>query len=270
MLLSLGGAGGPVTYADALEGARGAFRRARSALRDDESSGGWDRLLVELPLPPPGCDLQSALRPESDGSWPGGVTQRHRTALRPLADELFRGYEHEYLGTIDVGQMGVWSLSGLTAVGFVADLSFRPFAKLARGGYGDAPTRAGHALLLLNPRLTTADNIGQPWEGTLRREARALVDRAGWRWIYSARPLARADGSLAGTVVATCVDGAGLGGAEGGDDDSRASNAVCTCTPEGRVLSTGRCASGDVRSAFASEWLARARAELRDQVRVDL
>ena len=73
----------PRTYADALQGARAALRFARDA-RD--GGDGWNRLMIELPLPPPGATLDDALRPDGDAVWPGGVTQRHRTAMRPLAE----------------------------------------------------------------------------------------------------------------------------------------------------------------------------------------
>ena len=208
--------------------------------------------MIELPLPPPGCALDDRIRPDSDAVWPGGVTQRHRVAMRPLVDGLLSGYDPKYLGTIDVGQMGVWSLADLTAVGFVADLSFAPFAKLARGEFGEAPLRDDHTLLLLNPRLTTAANIGQPWERALRREARALVDEGGWRWIYAARPLGQPDGSLLGTVVSSCVPG------EPGDGQ-----AACACADCGdEVARWEEPAATEVRSAFGRERLAEARAML--------
>ena len=237
------------SYTDTLQGARSALRYARDAAR---SGDGWNRLMIELPLPPPGCALGDLLRPDSDAVWPGGVTQRHRVAMRPLVDELLSGYDPAYLGTIDVGQMGVWSIADLTAVSFVADLSFAPFAKLARGGFGDAPTRDGHTLLLLNPRLTTAANVGQPWERSLRREAQALVDDGGWRWIYAARPLGQPDGSLLGTVVSSCVP-----------SEPGGSQLTCACAACGdEVARWDEPAATEVRSAFGRDRLAGARATL--------
>ena len=91
----------PTSYADALQGARSALRYARDAAR---SGGGWNRLMIELPLPPPGCALDDRIRPDSDAVWPGGVTQRHRVAMRPLVDGLLSGYDPKYLGTIDVAK----------------------------------------------------------------------------------------------------------------------------------------------------------------------
>ena len=43
----------------------------------------------------------------------------------------------------------------------------------------------------------------------LRREAAALVDEGGWRWVYAARALAQPDGSHLGTLVSTCAHAAG-------------------------------------------------------------
>jgi len=120
-----------------------------------------------------------------------------------------------------------------TAVGFVADLSFSPFRDLARGRFGEGPTRDDHTLLLLNPRLTTAANIGQPWDRRLRRDAREIVDETDWRWIYGARALASPDGSCAGTIVATCADSL-----RDGDGDGSCSTCTCTAAPDGRVLRT--------------------------------
>ena len=245
--------------------------------------------MVELPLLPPGGALTNRIRPDSDALWPGGVTQRHRVAMRPLAEELLASFGATFLGTIDVGQMGVWSAPSaeLTAVGFVADLSFSAFARLARGEYGGAPTRARHTLLLLNPRLSAAANIGQPWERALRREAAALVDEGGWRWVYAARALAQPDGSHLGTLVSTCAhaaggghaggDGSGSGGgvageARGGGEAAAASAAASGGTPrlctsvfsaEGGLVSREYAYSAaDLRSPFGRDGVPAARAAL--------
>jgi hypothetical protein len=266
----------PLTYADALQGARVALRHARTAAKAGED--GWTRLMVELPLLPPGGSLSDRLRPDSDALWPGGVTQRHRVAMRPLAEELLSGYGATFQGTIDVGQMGVWSSqsASLTAVGFVADLSFLPFAKLARGEYGSAPTRPGHTLLLLNPRLTTAANIGQPWERGLRREARALLDEGGWRYIYAARALAQPDGTHIGTLVSTCTDAAGeqggdaapVGDAAGGgaEGDGAAQLYTSVCSVEGELVSCELTPAIDLRAPFGRDGLAAARAALASRL----
>ena len=240
-----------LSYSDALTGARAALRCARDAARRGEPS--WDRLLLELPLVPPTCTLDSTLQVGGEATWPGGVTQRHRIALRPMAEELFKGYDATYHGTIDVGQMGVWSMTDLTAVGFVADLSFKPFLQLTQGGFGDAPTRPGHTLLLINPRLTRAANIGQLWEGALRRDAEQILGE-GWRWIYAARPLALADGSCGGAVVTTCV-GEDCGG------DRTCTECIALSPP--RLLSAASSPARSIASPFDAAYLREAREQVR-------
>ncbi|KAL3903627.1 MAG: hypothetical protein SGPRY_011601, partial [Prymnesium sp.] len=241
-----------LTYRDAAIAARSAIRFAREAARVEPAA--WNRLLLQLPLPPPGCTLDSMIAPEGEAWWPGGVTQRHRVGLRPMVDELLRGYEVAFRGTIDVGQMGVWSLgSDLTAVGFVADLSFRPFVRLVRGEFGPAPTRDDHTLLLLNPRLTSPKNIGQPWERALRREAKEVLDEGGWRWIYAVKTFAQSDGRCAGVMTATCTV----------DEGKEECNQISAFTiPDGRLVMSDYCYARTVESAFDQQSIIQGRTAL--------
>jgi hypothetical protein len=190
----------PRTYLDAVDGARSALRLAREL--------GHTRLQIQLPVLPPDTDVEDELRPgEGANAWPGGPAQSHRLGVQPMATPLLRGYEPAFVGMLDVG-MGVWSLARgeATCVSNVADLSFEQFAALCDGAYGDAPTRPGHTLLLLNPRLTSSARIGQPWQRGLRRRAAVLVDETPWVWAYRCRPLAAAGGVRTdGVVVASEV-----------------------------------------------------------------
>ena len=162
----LGAAAVPAHVRHCIDGAR----RARHA-REQE----WRPVSIELPYLPPDVATSDRLQPQPP--WPGGVAQQHRNGLRPVADELLRGYDAEFAGLIEVGT-GVWRCGpSMTAVSHVSWANFRAYAKLRAGEFGEAPTRSDHTILLLNPssRLSVA-NIGQPWDVDLRREAARLLE----------------------------------------------------------------------------------------------
>ena len=187
----------PRTYLDAVDGARAGIRTARNS--------GHRRIKLTLPVLPPGRTVDESLLPDGAALWPGGGAQSHRQGLQPLIQPLLSGYEPTFHGMIDVG-MGVWSFAGggVTAVSNVADLSFDTFAKLCDGGFGEAPTRPDHTLLLINPRLSSSAAIGQPWQRDLRRRASELIDDASWVWAYRCRPIAAPDGvSCLGVAVSS-------------------------------------------------------------------
>jgi len=212
----------PSRYADVTSGARSMLRKAREANARGEA--GWRRLSIELPYLPPGVDLNSQLQPDDLARWPGGLEQRHRDGLRPLADAMFSGYDSSFAGLIDVG-MGVWSVGrDMTAVSHASDLTFREFEKLCSGEFGEGPTRPDHTILLVNPRFSgDASKIGQPWERGLRARAAERLGE-GWRRIYCCRPIG---------------DGGGVRGSGGkyvGSVLSSESWGAALCTPEGECL----------------------------------
>ena len=196
----------PITARDAVDGARAALRAARKS--------GHKRLQITLPVLMPGATLDDAIGPDGSALYPGGGAQSHRLGLQPIAQELFKGYDPIFHGKIDVG-MGVWSLAGgeITAVSSVADMTFETFAKLCEGEFGEAPTRSDHTLLLLNPRLTSAANIGQPWQFGLRKRAVELVDETDWLCAFCCRPVGASDGSTClGVTVSSELDAEGQRG----------------------------------------------------------
>lgn len=92
--------------------------------------------------------------------------QRFR-ALRPLVEATLEGYSVSFLGLLEdpANGLGCWSVGGDTTVlGPVTNGSFPSLVKLCRGGYGSKPLLPGHTLVSVNPEVTRAQDIGQPWD----------------------------------------------------------------------------------------------------------
>lgn len=60
--------------------------------------------------------------------------------------------------------LGCWSLAGATLAAIPCNATYSSFAKLAAGGYGEAPLQPGHVLLAVNAEWTGPGDIGQPWQ----------------------------------------------------------------------------------------------------------
>lgn len=78
-----------------------------------------------------------------------------------------------------------------TAISFVSNATAPALVALCRGDYGARPTRPAHALLSVNPSWTASGDVGNPWEGRLRKEAASVLEGAGWTDVYVCVPLRR-------------------------------------------------------------------------------
>eukprot|EP00793_Prasinoderma_coloniale_P001071 PRCOL_00006062-RA len=199
-MAAAGGAAAPaapvpaVTYRAACAQAR---RALLGALGGSAPAQGV-RLTVELPLPAPGRALTECVRPADDALFPGGMRQRFRDSLRPMVDEMLDGMPGapRFVGCLEdaADGIGVWSCEDYTVVTYVGDQTFAPFRALMNGQYGERPTRANHAIILVNPYWSEAANVGQPWQFELREDARRLMaPSTDWRACYALRPV-RAEG----------------------------------------------------------------------------
>lgn len=203
----------PRTHGAVVQQARAALRR----FREDRAAGAapkrsplepW-RLLLDVPLPvasdiaAKGVPLAEAPFGLADeGDWPGGNAQRFR-ALRQVVEPLLEGYGSSFLGILESPSdgLGVWQLRDMVLAGIVVNATFPSFAKLCEGGYGAQPTQADQAVVVV-AEWTGADDIGQPWQRDLKARARALIDDAEWRPLYSARMVRTSKGRAFGCLTA--------------------------------------------------------------------
>lgn len=195
----------PRTCTEAASQARTAYR----LFREHKQSGIYTkavekepyRLTIELPLPVDNSlpnsarkDLVVALD-ESD--WPGGIIQKFR-ALKPLVENVFEGYQAEFVGLIESAAdgVGVWSMPDATAVANVTNATFPSMISLCTGKYGKKPLQADHTIVAMNPSWTSATDVGQPWDRDLKAQAKVLIDSPQWEVLYCCQLIRTGRGAL--------------------------------------------------------------------------
>jgi hypothetical protein len=157
---------------------------------------------VELPLPPADVDTDELVYLGYQGQgadWSGGMQQRLRVTKRIVEESMLDGYQYEYLGLLDrdADGMGVWKCGeSMTAVAHAADTTAGFFLALLRGDYGARVKDPGHVTVAVNAFWTgSGEMVGQPWEFGLKKEAKAVLGRAGdWEKVYVCRRVRSAAG----------------------------------------------------------------------------
>jgi len=164
------------------------------------------RVRVELPLPPADVDTDEVLFLGLWGQaadWSGGMQQRFRVT-RAYVEEMLDGYDPEFLGVLEEPSdgVGVWRCERMTVVTHVADATARALMALCQGDYGSSVLEPDHLMVVVNAFWTEGGGaVGQPWEVSLRREARVLLssEEGSWDKVYclrAVRSAAGVDGTL--------------------------------------------------------------------------
>jgi hypothetical protein len=175
----------PKTCKDVVRAARSALRKLRDTKTTKlPSQQQQTRLIIQLPFPSPTYassppEQADLLRAYDEGEWPGGIQQKFHS-LKSLVETLLEGYQPSFVGMLEspADGIGVWSAAGstMTITTLVSNPTFSPFAKLCSGEYGSKILQNDHTILCINPSWTNSRDIGQLWDGELRRQAALLID----------------------------------------------------------------------------------------------